>query len=249
MINFFRKIRKQLANDNKPLKYLRYAIGEIVLVVIGILIALSINNWNEGRKTHLQDREFLNNLKVELSVDIAALMAKTSEYQGINEAIKNAIALFDRGGHDLTPDEHRVIVSALSQFQMLTPISKNSNRNNLIIAQGTIDRIDQELNRSFLTYLEETQSINAAITKLGETLQQLEVLQMHPNVDYNDINPLADRLDFDFKEIYTKRGVRNALQKSFGFRELYLSRMTDKIEDAQDLIALIDRKLAGAEKK
>ena len=50
MINFFRKIRKQLADDNKPLKYFRYAIGEIVLVVIGILIALSINNWNEDRK-------------------------------------------------------------------------------------------------------------------------------------------------------------------------------------------------------
>ncbi|MFC2148492.1 hypothetical protein ACFLR9_07990 [Bacteroidota bacterium] len=46
MINFFRKIRKQLSNDNKPLKYMRYAFGEIVLVVIGILIALQINNWN-----------------------------------------------------------------------------------------------------------------------------------------------------------------------------------------------------------
>ncbi len=50
MINFFRKIRKQLAGDGNSLKYLRYAIGEIVLVVIGILIALQINNWNEARK-------------------------------------------------------------------------------------------------------------------------------------------------------------------------------------------------------
>ena len=47
MIPFFRKIRIKLAYDNKPLKYLRYAIGEIVLVVLGILIALQINNWNE----------------------------------------------------------------------------------------------------------------------------------------------------------------------------------------------------------
>ena len=50
MIPFFRKIRKKMADDNKPLKYMRYAIGEIVLVVIGILIALQINNWNEDRK-------------------------------------------------------------------------------------------------------------------------------------------------------------------------------------------------------
>ena len=39
-----------MADDNRPLKYMRYALGEIILVVIGILIALSINNWNEDRK-------------------------------------------------------------------------------------------------------------------------------------------------------------------------------------------------------
>ena len=47
MIKFFRNIRKALLAENKFTKYLMYAIGEIVLVVIGILIALSINNWNE----------------------------------------------------------------------------------------------------------------------------------------------------------------------------------------------------------
>jgi len=50
MIPIFSKIRKQMADDNKPMKYMRYAIGEIVLVVIGILIALQVNNWNEKRK-------------------------------------------------------------------------------------------------------------------------------------------------------------------------------------------------------
>ena len=51
MIPFFRKIRKKMADDNKPMKYMRYAVGEILLVVIGILIALQINNWNESRKS------------------------------------------------------------------------------------------------------------------------------------------------------------------------------------------------------
>ncbi len=50
MFHFFRRIRKRLAAQNKPVKYMRYAIGEIVLVVIGILIALQINNWNAERK-------------------------------------------------------------------------------------------------------------------------------------------------------------------------------------------------------
>ena len=50
MINLFGRIRKKLSDDNKPLKYMMYALGEIILVVIGILIALQINNWNEDRK-------------------------------------------------------------------------------------------------------------------------------------------------------------------------------------------------------
>jgi len=50
MIKFFRKTRKKLANDNKPLKYARYAFGEILLVVIGILLTSQVNNWIENRK-------------------------------------------------------------------------------------------------------------------------------------------------------------------------------------------------------
>ena len=57
MIPFFRKIRKKMEDDNKLMKYMRYAIGEIALVVIGILIALQINNWNEGRKQEILEYE------------------------------------------------------------------------------------------------------------------------------------------------------------------------------------------------
>ncbi len=49
MINFFRKIRYNLMEQNKTGKYLKYAIGEIVLVMIGILLALQVNNWNQNR--------------------------------------------------------------------------------------------------------------------------------------------------------------------------------------------------------
>ncbi len=55
MIKFFRHIRKQLLTENKFSKYLLYAIGEIVLVVIGILIALSINNWNKRKVNREKD--------------------------------------------------------------------------------------------------------------------------------------------------------------------------------------------------
>lgn len=62
MIKLFRKIRKNLLMENKTGKYLTYAIGEIFLVVIGILIALQINNWNENRKTNLEEKMVLESL-------------------------------------------------------------------------------------------------------------------------------------------------------------------------------------------
>ncbi|TFG74389.1 MAG: hypothetical protein E4H26_08070, partial [Flavobacteriales bacterium] len=65
MIPFFRKIRKQFADDNKPLKYMRYAIGEVILVMIGILLALQVNNWNEERKKNTLEKAYLSQINAE----------------------------------------------------------------------------------------------------------------------------------------------------------------------------------------
>jgi len=73
MIKFFRKIRQKLLSENKFSKYLIYAIGEIVLVVIGILIALSINNWNENNKTIKSENKALVDLKKEFTVNMNEL--------------------------------------------------------------------------------------------------------------------------------------------------------------------------------
>jgi ribosomal protein L17 len=73
MIKLFRNIRKQLLAEGKTTKYLKYAMGEIILVVIGILIALQINNWNENRKNKVERVAILKNLKTELAEDLSIL--------------------------------------------------------------------------------------------------------------------------------------------------------------------------------
>ncbi len=71
MIKFFRHIRKSLLIETvKTGKYFKYAVGEIVLVVIGILIALSINNWNENRKHAIAEQEFFKSIKEDLKQDL-----------------------------------------------------------------------------------------------------------------------------------------------------------------------------------
>ena len=82
-----------MADDNRPLKYLRYAIGEIVLVVIGILIALQINNWNEERKGKKLEQTYLIRLQNDLVKDTLYLVQniqhlkrqKANIYQFVHE--------------------------------------------------------------------------------------------------------------------------------------------------------------------
>ena len=73
MLRFFRQIRQRLLTDNKFSKYLLYAVGEILLVVIGILIALQINNWNEERKDGIVELDILNELKTTLESEFDLL--------------------------------------------------------------------------------------------------------------------------------------------------------------------------------
>jgi hypothetical protein len=94
MLRFFRNIRKKLAAENKVAKYLRYAIGEIFLVVIGILIALQINNWNENRKERLIEIKYLSNLKHDLQSDSTDLVyyknIRLGQVSAVQELIKYA---------------------------------------------------------------------------------------------------------------------------------------------------------------
>ena len=89
MIKFFRHIRKKLLSENKFSKYLLYAIGEIILVVIGILIALQINNWNEHKKSTSQLRAQLIAIQNDINSDL-------SLFEKRKEVLKSATASGDR---------------------------------------------------------------------------------------------------------------------------------------------------------
>ena len=92
MIKFFRQIRYKLMSENKSGRYFKYAIGEIVLVVIGILIALQINNWNENRKANAQEQKYYQLLLEEIKQDKEQIVKlKTSNQNrinSINEALR-----------------------------------------------------------------------------------------------------------------------------------------------------------------
>ena len=100
MITLFRRLRQKLIASGSVTKYLLYAIGEILLLVIGILIALQVNNWNEVRKEYEEEREtverlraeFVNNLD-ELRIDIERVQRSLDASRIFLEAEKSAFTM------------------------------------------------------------------------------------------------------------------------------------------------------------
>jgi len=95
MLTFFRRIRKGLLEGGSTSKYLLYAIGEIALVVIGILIALQINNWNESKKDKLKEREFLNRLKDDLEFDLATFKEDINYLETVYQSGLNSLTFLN----------------------------------------------------------------------------------------------------------------------------------------------------------
>jgi len=93
MIKFFRGIRQKLLSENKFSKYLLYAIGEIVLVVIGILIALQINTWNEDRKNAANEAHVLNEILNNLMEDQTQIIHILQRRKTAQQAIENLLSI------------------------------------------------------------------------------------------------------------------------------------------------------------
>lgn len=190
MIPFFRKIRQTLVSQNKVSKYLLYAIGEIVLVVIGILIALQINNANEARKSRKQEVHYLKNLKTDLQLNIAELDQYIATRNGRIESANKVLEHFE--GKPLTD---------LNDFAFHTT--------NIYIWQKFTqqDNTFQELVNSGNLALISNDSIKNGLLNLQSLYQKLkneeahfrydaEVLLYEPSYGVLDLNPIVKNFTY-----------------------------------------------------
>ena len=120
MIKFFRKIRQNLLSEGKTGKYLKYAIGEIVLVMIGILLALQVNNWNENRKSEEKELKLLIELKddlIETKNDLLTDIERISPILETTNTLYKAIL-----GHQISAaDPYKLPQGYLIQYPVLYP--------------------------------------------------------------------------------------------------------------------------------
>ncbi len=136
MIKFFRHIRRSLINQNQMGKYFKYAIGEILLVVIGILIALQINNWNENRKNIETEQQILLSLREELKQNIKEL-----EFDhALNEGCLDAIVALMNLDHT-NPFNTKTVDSLIGQMFNYATFDARLGVMNDIISSGNLELI------------------------------------------------------------------------------------------------------------
>jgi len=158
MIKFFRKIRQKLLTENKFSKYLIYAIGEIILVVIGILIALSINNWNQQRKELVKEQAILKQLKSEYEKNLVQLDEKILMRNQIIQASTSVLNYID----------NPVNVNPDSLFHQL----------DYIIRDPTFDPIKNDVNSSGNLRLIRNIRLNQLLSNWSSDIYQVQEMEL-----------------------------------------------------------------------
>lgn len=161
MIKFFRHIRQDMIDKNRIVKYLLYAVGEIVLVVIGILIALQINNWNEMRKQRVQEHKFLTSLKADLMVDLESLDAIMAER---TSKVNCSNMLMYPQAMD-TPQQVRAVDSLIGRVMGWVRFVPRTNTMEELISSGNLNIISNDSIKYMLLTLKEDHQQNDIYTE------------------------------------------------------------------------------------
>lgn len=253
MIRIFRNIRQTLAAEHNVAKYLRYALGEIVLVVIGILVALQVNNWNEQRKQRANELHYLTNLKADLNLNIAEIDHYITTRNSQIASAKEVLEYFE--GKPLTDldefNRHTINVYTWQKFfQINNTFQELTNSGNLaIISSDSIKHglLNLETLYKKLKYEEEHFRYDS------------EVMLYEPSYGIVDIHSIVKNFTYhitqgqqgenvklsteDFKELLRNRKHKNG----FAMATYELSFMNSQLEGMKSLcnriVILIDKEL------
>ena len=126
MIKFVRHIRYNLMETGKTSKYIKYAIGEIILVVIGILIALGINNWNEKRKIKNEEKATLIKINEDLKVDSSQFSYYKQQFSEIDQ-LHTELHNLAQGNQTIDAISELVLIRRTLYFKQLVPSDYKKN--------------------------------------------------------------------------------------------------------------------------
>lgn len=174
MLRFFRTFRQRLLSENRLGKYLLYALGEILLVVIGILIALQVNNWNETRKDRTRELEYLKSLTEEFrrdSLSLAQVGSLTGSKVEQGEALLQIVSTQGPFADSVEFVYHAFLVGRGGSFKPYIPSYQK------LLSSGDVNTIQNgEITSLIARYLDRIEEFESFIYGEGE----------HRRMVYND---------------------------------------------------------------
>ena len=162
MIKFFKKIRQRLLSENRIGRYLIYAIGEILIVITGILIAIQINNWNGLRKEEQVRKAYLNQLLVDFETDKTYYANRISLFETRAAEYKKYLDLYTIPNIDVP-----TIISGFQKIGFRTyTINFETTTINTLISTGDIKILPESI-RNKLTHYHGLQNITKAVDEVN----------------------------------------------------------------------------------
>lgn len=247
MIKLFRKIRQKLLTENSPngragktSKYLLYAIGEIVLVVIGILIALQINNWNEIQKQESKIKKIYANIQNDLNSDV-------KEFDKIIKSITARIPYYKKVIDDkMTLEDYKTCYPCWNLLSGFKDIFIEKGGFNLLLENSAL--FESQKDNNLFTKINKFYSLHDLKISIS---QEEMAINYHDNRSYFKKNKpwfkekkssklMDDKVDY----MLNSWDYKNRVKSTYSVEStIYLSQLIIFRNDAQELIEIIDTKL------
>ncbi|MFC0605853.1 DUF6090 family protein [Winogradskyella pulchriflava] len=249
MIKFFRKIRQNLLAEGKTGKYFKYAVGEIVLVVIGILIALSINNWNENKSNIKQAKEHLETIKLNLQDDIIQAEELLSETQTTIDYANDFLDQFKT----LKPVDKNVQMY-LIYMMFERNIEINESGINALVNSNGMAFIGKELQTKILNYYRYIEQLKSRELNANTEIKTMYEPYVKENYYwiYNKTNPWHRQSEFykddprkieniDLKSVIDDKKLEIMIMNRRYQANLIFDFYKNTIKDAKEIIAEIEK--------
>ena len=201
MIKFFRRIRQQLLGEDKTGKYFKYALGEILLVMIGILLALQVNNWNEKRKLESKSLDYLQRLKVDLDDVLENVDNSLKETERkYNQALTALEALETKNLSSAKVGDFEKHLKQYFQFEITI---QNTTAYNEMLSSGDLGLIKNVWLRTAFSNLSDERDFLMEVNQSNHSAYKnnMEVIEKHIryHIQNRDTDSTEIKVTYDFE--------------------------------------------------
>ena len=249
MIKLFRNIRKNLLNEGKTTRYFKYAIGEIILVVIGILIALQINNWNERENNIYQAEKHLKTMKLNLKDDILQAEKLLSETQTTIDYANDFLEQFKT----LKPVDNNIQMY-LIYLMFERNIEVNQSGLNALLNSDSMSFVDENLQNKILNYYRYLEQLKSRELNANTEIKTMYEPYVKDNFYWiwNKTNPWHRQAEFykddprtlehiDLQSVISNKQLEVMIMNRRYQSILILQYYSNTIKLGKDIIADIDK--------